>query len=122
MVLVLSLGRSAQPYLGETECHSFAEMPWAVSQRVNSFQRSSESPRVAAMSLAEGGVFLPVKAFEKSILAFFLDFKSKFTPGGALYLSRSMKVEKFDLRGLILLLEAWRDSDIVPRETIGGEG
>ncbi len=80
MVLDLSLGRIAQPYLGENEYHSFVEMPLPASRAISSFQALRESPRVAARFLGEGWVFLPMNAFGKSTRIFFLDFKDEFTP------------------------------------------
>ena len=80
MVLDLSLGRSAQPYLGEIEFHSSVEMCFSASQEASSCQTVAESPRAAASSFVEGRVFQPMKAFGKSILTFFLDFDGESTP------------------------------------------
>src|SRR5208282_3283148 len=71
MMRFLSAGRRPQPYLGETDFHSFPVMFCAVSQAIRVFQAVSEGPRAAATSSSEGGVFLPIKAFGISTLAFF---------------------------------------------------
>lgn len=82
MFLFLRAGRRAQPYLGETECQVRQLRRFSVlSQEMSLFQGSSEGPRALERSLAEGLVFLPVKAFGKSMRAFFLDFGTNSTPG-----------------------------------------
>jgi hypothetical protein len=81
MFRFFNAGRRAQPDLGEAECHSLQEIPFAVSQAVSSFQTVIESPSVAARFFDEGCVFLPMNAFGKSTLTFFLDFTDECTPG-----------------------------------------
>ena len=74
MVRFLIDGRRAQPYFaGETDFHSPQSIPFSLSQVISSFQIAEHVPSLVATSLSVGAVILPIKAFGRSILTFFLD-------------------------------------------------
>lgn len=59
--------------MDEIDSHSLQAMPWFASHAVSSFQVAAEAPSFARSSWRAGWVFLPIKAFGKSIRTFFLD-------------------------------------------------
>src|ERR1035441_4630496 len=81
MVRFLTAGRRAQPYFfGETDFHSPQAIPCPASQAISSFQIVEAGPSLAATSLSVGGMILPIKAFGRSILTFFLDSNQSLPP------------------------------------------
>ena len=81
MVRFLIDGRRAQPYfVGETDFHSPQAIPFPASQAISYFQVVEAGPSLAATSLSVGGLFSPIKAFGRSILAFFLDSNQSLLP------------------------------------------
>ena len=67
MVLYLSLRRRDQPYLAELDYHSCSATPCLARHSTNCFHYAAVEPRLAAISVSEGCVVFPMKAFRVSI-------------------------------------------------------